>query len=173
MPEVQEQSEETIVEASAETRAPPLKEAAKHEEAALADALAKAKAIDDAVADAMEGRPTSTEPVNIPEPEVSLASIASQGREALLDAMRRHSENKPPPYVPPAMTERQLSRREEEMEAGRRAVARAQAQQAARPVPVEDRVKEGFTTPVYRPDNAVPDPTIPAVNGVVAGVVRG
>jgi hypothetical protein len=173
MPEVQETNAETQVEAAAETQQPLPKADASAEEAAQAEAVAKAKAIDEQVAAAMEGRPTSHEPVHVPEPEVSLASIASQGREALLDAMRRHSENKPPPYVPPAMTERQLSRREEEMEAGRRAVARAQAQQATRPVPTEDRVKEGFTTPVYRPDNAVPDPTIPAVNGVVAGVVRG
>lgn len=165
MPEVQETNEET--------QTLHLRGLADTEEATMAAKVAAAKTLDERVAAAMEGTTTSTEPVNIPEPEMSLAAIASQGREALLDAMRKHTEKKPPPYVPPPMTERQLSRREEELEAGRRAVARAQAQQAARPVQKEDRVKEGFTTPVYRPDNAVPDPTIPALNGTVAGVVRG
>jgi hypothetical protein len=173
MPEVQEVNKETQAEAAVDQQPLHLRGLADTEEAVQAKALAAAKALDEQVAAAMEGRPTSTEPVAIPEPEVSLASIASQGREALLDAMRKHHEKKPPVYVPPPMTERQLSRREEELEAGRRAVARAQAQQAARPVPPEDRVKEGFTTPVYRPGNAVPDPTIDAPSGTVAGVVRG
>jgi len=173
MPEVQETNEETLVEASVDQQQGPTKADALAEEAAQAEAVAAAKALDEQVAAAMEGRPTSNAPVEIPEPEISLAAIASQGRDALLEAMRKHAEKKPAPYVPPPMTERQLSRREEELEAGRRAVARAQAQQAMRPVPTEDRTKEGYTTPVYRPGDAVPDPTIDAPNGVVAGVSRG
>ena len=98
---------------------------------------------------------------------VPIADIAARGYDALHEAFRRHNENnKPKEYVPPPRTERQMSALQEELEAGRRAQARAEAQKlAAAPVPPPSP-NEGFTTPVYRPGDVVPDPTIPAANSV-------
>lgn len=77
----------------------------------------------------------------------------------LLDALREHAKkSEAVEYVPPPRTARQMSALEEELEAGRRAQAKAEAQQASRPVNPAEPVKEGFTTPVYRPGDAVPDP---------------
>lgn len=131
---------------------PTAKEMAAAEEANLA----RAKAIIDrqqeqAAAQAVEDtRPT-------------LIGLAAQGMDALHDAIRAASEVKPEPYIPPPRTERQMTQLEQELEAGRRAGLRAaeqaeigrvaRARQAA-----EDKAKEGFTTPVYRPDDMVPDP---------------
>lgn len=99
------------------------------------------------------------------EQQVSIIGLAAQGREALLEGMRKHAERaKPPPYVPPPMTERMMTRTQQEMEAGRRVSERAAAQEASRKQPPKD-LKEGFTTPVYRPGNLVPDPTLPATVG--------
>lgn len=100
------------------------------------------------------------------EEEPNILGLAAQGMDVLHEAIRKHS-NQPthPDYVPPARTPRQMTALQEELEAGRQAQQRAQAQQDSRPPPTEDRVKEGFTTPVYRPDNLVPDPTIPATSG--------
>jgi hypothetical protein len=89
---------------------------------------------------------------------VSVIGLAAQGREALLEGLRQHAaRSKPKEYVPPPRTERQMSALEEELEAGRRAQQKAEAQQASRPVPPADP-KEGFTTPAYRPGDRVPDP---------------
>ena len=155
-------------EASAEKTPLHSKEAASREEAAMAEKIAAAKALDAKVAAAMGDAPADEKMVETKE-FVSLAGLASQGREALLDALRAHAEKPKPVYTPPAMTERQLSNREEELEAGRRAVARATAQADQRPAPTEDRTKEGYTTPVFRPTDQVPDPTVDAPSGVVAG----
>lgn len=93
------------------------------------------------------------------EEPVSIIGLAAQGREVLLDQLRQHAERtKPKEYIPPPRTARQMSQLEEELEAGRRSQARAQAQQDARPAPKVDPNKEGFTTPSYRPNNMVPDP---------------
>lgn len=90
---------------------------------------------------------------------VSIIGLAAQGREVLLEQLRQHAErNKPKEYIPPPRTARQMEQLEAELEAGRKSQARAQAQQASRPVEKTDMGKEGFTTPVYRPDNMVPDP---------------
>lgn len=102
--------------------------------------------------------------VKAPEPKeeefVSIAALASQGRDVLLDALRKHAETPATPaYTPPPMTERQLTAREAELEAGRKAVARAEEQKRLYPPPPVDAAKEGFTTPVYRPGGDVPDPT--------------
>lgn len=100
------------------------------------------------------------------EEPVSIIGLAAQGREVLLDHLRQHAQRaKKPEYVPPPRTDRQMSQLEEELEAGRRAQAKAQAQLDARPVVKADPVKDGFTTPVYRPGNLVPDPTIAATSG--------
>lgn len=88
----------------------------------------------------------------------TLIEVAAQGMDALHEALRQRSQEAPPPYVPPPRTERQMSQLQEELEAGRRAQQRAEAQQASRPVEKADLNKEGFTTPAYRPNNMVPDP---------------
>lgn len=91
-----------------------------------------------------------------PDDEVNIVNLASKGYDALHEAMRKVNAHKPKPYVPPPMTARQLSNREEELEAGRRAVARATEQLANRPAPPNEVVKEGFTTPMHRPNDFVP-----------------
>jgi hypothetical protein len=99
-----------------------------------------------------------------PQP-VSVIGLAAQGREALLEGLRQHAaHSKPKEYVPPPRTARQMSQLEEELEAGRRSQEKAQAQLDARPIPPRDP-KEGFTTPVFRPNDVVPDPTVPATIG--------
>lgn len=96
-----------------------------------------------------------------PEPPVDMRELAAQGRDALHEQFRRHNENqaKQKAYVPPPRTERQMSALQEELEAGARANARSIAQQeAARPPAPVETANEGFTTPVYRPNDMVPDP---------------
>lgn len=153
---------ETGLEASQETPGPTAKEIAAAEEATQSAAVAAAKAMNDAAENAPGSDP------------MSLLSVAASGRDKLAAAFAAHNkktaENRKV-YVPPAMTERQLSNREEELEAGRKAVARAEAQKASRPVPKVD-LKEGFTTPVYRPDNVVPDPML-MTNGSTPMSVAG
>lgn len=93
-----------------------------------------------------------------PEP-VSILDLAAKGRDALHEAMRQHqAKAKAKDYVPPPRTERQMSALQAELEAGRRTQQRAEAQQANRPPPEPPKANDGFTTPVYRPDNMVPDP---------------
>lgn len=88
---------------------------------------------------------------------VSIIGLAAQGREVLLDALRRHNERaKPKEYVPPARTARQQETLEAELAAGRRTQEKAEAQQASRPPPEKSR-NEGFTTPVHRPGDFVPN----------------
>lgn len=109
-----------------------------------------------------------------PKPEEqTIVGLAAQGMDVLHDAIRAHS-NQPthPAYIPPPRTGRQMTALQEELEAGRRAQQRAQAQleasRAARAAAPKDP-KEGFTTPVYRPGEVVPDPKVPAVGGFAAG----
>lgn len=90
----------------------------------------------------------------------TLIEVAAQGMDALHQAIQLRSQEKAPEYVPPPRTERQMTALQEELEAGRRTQQRAEAQQASRPVEKTDVGKEGFTTPVYRPDNMVPDPML-------------
>lgn len=98
--------------------------------------------------------------------QVSIIGLAAQGRDVLLEQLRQHAErNKPKEYVPPPRTERQMSALEEELAAGARAVQRNAAQQAARLPPPQDP-KEGFTTPVYRPNDMVPDPMTGKLGGI-------
>jgi len=109
-----------------------------------------------------------------PKPEEpNILGLAAQGMDVLHDAIRKHS-NLPshPEYVPPPRTERQMTALQEELEAGRRTQQKAEAQQASRPVPAADPVKEGFTTPAYRPNDLVPDPTIAAPTGFAGGTKR-
>jgi hypothetical protein len=99
-----------------------------------------------------------------PPPAPSITDVVSKGYDALHEQFRLHAErNKPKEYVPPPRTARQMSQLEEELEAGRRAVERAQrqqqaAQEARAAAALAEQAKEGFTTPVYRPGDAVPNP---------------
>jgi hypothetical protein len=139
-----EASQETIPEQAPEPTGPTAKEMAAAEEANLAR---QKKLIEQQQEDAQ------------PKPFVPVADVAARGYDALHEAFRLHNErNQPKEYVPPPRTERQMSALQEELEAGRRAQQRAEAQQLASRPPKEDLRKEGFTTPVHRPDNMVPDP---------------
>lgn len=160
MPKNQPQTE-----ASTETAGPSLKDQALAEEVNAARMKH--------ASDAQQEDPTAPPPK--PQEEfVSLGEIASRGYDALHEAYRlqREADKNKPVYVPPPMTERQLSAREEELEAGRRAVARNEVQLANRPTPDRNALEiaaEGQTNPVYRPANLVPDPTIPATPGIGGG----
>jgi hypothetical protein len=158
MEAVQEKTQEV----SAETEKLKNREAADREEALQAQAIAQVKALNDAA----EGK-AGAEPL-------SLLTVAASGRDKLADAFKEHNrkvaENKKE-YVPPAMTARQLANREEEFAAGRAASERAAAQLASRPQPKTD-LKEGFTSPMYRPGDAVPDPML-MTNGSTPMSVAG
>lgn len=106
-----------------------------------------------------------------PEPAVPIADLAARGYDALHEAFKKHNENaaKKKEYIPPPRTERQMSALQEELEAGRKTQQKAEAQQRASQPEKVDANKEGFTTPVYRPGDMVPDPTIPAKGNYVAG----
>lgn len=102
-------------------------------------------------------------------PDVTLIEVAARGYDALNEAYAKHNAVKPKEYVPPPRTPRQMANLQEELEAGRRAQQRAEAHYAANRPPPPDPVKEGFNTVVYRPGDSVPDPTVPAASGSVAG----
>ena len=108
-----------------------------------------------------------------PEPP-TLIEVAAQGMDALHEALRQNANRPVPEYVPPPRTERQMTALEEELEAGRRRVAqneehnRVAAEWRAKAAK-EERAKEGFTTPVHRPADVVPDPMISSSSGSVAG----
>lgn len=123
---------------------PNAKELAAMEERVSADAIARMKSNEASAEKGVQAESTN------------ILGLAAQGREKLLAQMRQHTEaNKPKEYVPPPMTERQLSQRELEFAAGRKSQERAVAQEAGRPQPKQD-VSEGFTTPVHRPGDFVP-----------------
>lgn len=106
-----------------------------------------------------------------PQEDESLVSIMAQGREHLLQRMREHAaeiEAKKSAYKPPPMTDRQRAMLAEEQAAGQRAAQRHAEQLAARP-PTPKEPWDGSNTPVHRPGNVVPDPTVAAPSGFVAG----
>lgn len=83
----------------------------------------------------------------------------SHGEKQLAEFLQKvqlANQPPPPPAPPPEMTQRQRTQIEEEMEAGRRAVSRHAAQQANRPQPKPEPT-EGKTTPVFRPEDYVPN----------------
>ncbi len=128
---------------------PSAKEMAAAEERNAAERLAAARASEEA---------HTVRSVPAAEPNEDIGSIASKGMDYLHRKLREHANKPKPVYVPPPITESMAQRIREEQEAGARAVAKHAAQQAARPQPPRDP-KEGFTTPVYRPADVVPDPT--------------
>lgn len=89
---------------------------------------------------------------------ISIIGLAAKGHNELHDAIRSQRDKPKPTYIPPARTERQMSQLQEELEAGRRTQQRAEEQQRSRPIEKADGNKEGFTTPVHRPNDMVPDP---------------
>lgn len=111
---------------------------------------------------------------------VPLADVAARGYEALHEAFRKHNEmmaNKKE-YVPPPRTDRQMSLLEEELEAGRKAGERARQQQEASAAArareaAAQQLKEGFTTPVYRPDDVVPNPLLTGTGKAGQGTYGG
>lgn len=139
-----------------------IKSAAEAEERRSAELIAQSR----------ETRPETEGPIETTELEdESLVQVMSQGREHLLQKMREHAKQsaaKKEAYSPPPMTDRMRLRIEEEQAAGRRAAARHQAELSYRTPPPPDPT-EGSTTPVHRPGSAVPDPTVPAPSGFVAG----
>lgn len=141
------------VQASAESETS-AREAAALEEHLNSERIAQARNESDAAGEEME--------------RTTVIGAAAQGREFLLQKLRAHNDKPKAVYVPPPMTERQQSRLEEEMEAGRRAVAKQQAQIDSRPIPPRDP-REGSSAPVHRPGNLVPDPTLRNTSGFAAG----
>ena len=142
MPTDQDQAEQTKVE---EAPGPTAKQMALVEEA-------NAKR----VVDQMRANELRAEREN--RPVENLLGLAAKGRDALLQGLRKHTqEAAPPPYVPPPMTDRQKMALREEMEAGAKAVAKAAAQRAHHPTlpPPKDN-NEGLTNPVHRPGDFVP-----------------
>jgi hypothetical protein len=126
-----------------------VREAAALEEKMQAEKLAAIKAANEKAEQAEE------------EP---LVSVAARGREYLMEKMREHAEkSKKAEYVPPPMTDRMRANINAEMEAGRRAQAKHEAQQASRPVPVKEKW-DGSNTKVYRPGDVVPDPMASGAN---------
>lgn len=150
MEATQEQNEQPLAATEAEATQQPTeltaKEMAKAEEenAARVAGIIRRQQEQLAVEAAEAARPT-------------LIEVAAQGMDALHAAINAARDAPVPEYVPPPRTARQMTQLEAELAAGRRASERAKAQLAARPVPVKD-VSEGFTTPVYRPDDMVPHP---------------
>jgi len=150
------------MEVPTEQSAPSLKDQAAAEEA---NAARMKRAVD-----AQQEDPSAPAPQ---EQFVSLGELASY--EQLHAAFEQQRDAKVKAYVPPPMTERQLSAREEEFEAGRRAVARATAQLANRPAPTPNALElsaAGQNTPVFRPGSLVPDPTIAKQDGSAVGGTR-
>ncbi len=133
------------------------REAAALEEKLMASKVATARMAGEEVVKSMGAKPE----------EEMLVSMAAKGRDYLIDRIQKLTAERAaqPAYAPPAMTDRQKAAREIEMEAGRRAQAKHAAQEASRPPRPADVKTEGFTRPVYRPGDLVPDPTVPPTIG--------
>lgn len=110
---------------------------------------------------ALAAAETVSEPLAIENPENVDARVKTErqdmGRQAFLqDIINKRNENTAKPtYVPPPPTERQMSKRDEELEAGRRAVARHAAQAALRPRKPAANPADGTTQNVLRPEDGV------------------
>lgn len=154
-----ETNEQTADQGSAEAEIA-TREAAELEERLSSERIAQARNESDAIGAEVEKQANTT-----------LIGAAAKGRENLLNKLRDHSaaQAAKPAYEPPPMTEGMRSRIEEEMEAGRRAQAKHQAQWDSRPVAKPDPREGGPGRPVHRPGDVVPDPTLTNTTGFVAG----
>ena len=174
MPEATDQispSDEQAIEAAIEAMKPPAAETIV-EQGPTAKEMAAAEEQNAARLKALTEQAQRAAETGVVE-EIPLVSVAAQGMDALHAAIQARSNRPAEPYIPPPRTARQMTQLQAELEAGARAQKRAQAQQdlaneARARAAAEEAAKNGFTTPVYRPNDVVPDPTIPAV-GFVAG----
>jgi hypothetical protein len=145
---IQESKMEVSQEKSAEPQTEPTVLTAK-QLAAVEEANAK-RIVDQKNAEAERAAQAAQEPI-------SIMGLAAQGREKLLDGLREHAQRAlPPPYVPPPMTERQRTALEEEMQAGAKAVARAEASRIRASHPLLPQANDPLSTPVHRPGDFVP-----------------
>lgn len=133
------------------------KAAAAAEERAMAERIAAANAEQPAVIAA----PGALEYV-----EEDLATVASKGRDYLMQKLREHNDAlaRKPAYKPPEMSAQMRDRINEEMEAGRRAQQRHEEARKAQLPPdrnANEIAAEGSNTPVFRPGNMVTDPRAP------------
>lgn len=143
-------SQEPILQADTQESAPKVAEPTA-KALALAEEENMARRVAHAKAEEQKLQPT--------EEPLSILNLAAQGHDVLHAAILKHRDQpKKHEYTPPPRTERQMTALQEELEAGRRTQQRAEEQQAHRPVEKTDGRKEGFTDPVYRPNNMVPDP---------------
>lgn len=138
------------------------REAADLEERLSSERIAQARNESDAVGAEVEKQATT------------IIGAAAKGRENLLNKLREHSAAVAAKavYVPPPMTENMRSRIDEELEAGRRAQAKHQAQWDSRPIAKPDPREGGPGRPVHRPGDVVPDPTLGNTTGFVAGTKK-
>jgi hypothetical protein len=96
--------------------------------------------------------------------ELPMVTILERGRDTLEEAMRqnqRKMQEAATAYVPPPRTEAQNSRLQEELEAGRKAQARAEEQLRAQrelAARTQPDPREGTSTPVHRSGLMVPNP---------------
>jgi hypothetical protein len=115
-----------------------------------------------------QSRAAQEEPAKAPPAEdESLVQVMAQGREHLLQKMREHAaraQAKKEEHKPPPMTERQRQNLLEEQAAGQRARERHEAELASRPPPPAKEKWDGTNSPVHRPGDIVPDPTLPAAS---------
>lgn len=93
-------------------------------------------------------------PINIVEERPKMAEPPLLVEEFARKYYEQQNEQ-PKEYIPPPMTERQVSSREAEMRAGAARVKHFEDQKKLRPPPVRDP-HEGTTTPVFRPGDYVP-----------------
>lgn len=144
---VQEAQAEKPPEASQEPLGPTAKQMAAVEEANAKRIVDQQRANEQRAA--AESRPVE-----------NIMGLAAKGRDALLQGLRQHAQQAAPrPYVPSPLTDRQKTALQEEMEAGARRVALAEAQKirAGHPtLPPPKDSNEGVTTPVHRPPGYVP-----------------
>ncbi len=115
------------------------------------------------LAKAMEDTPDVSHVKEKPHPHVepednfvSIGSIASKGRDALMEQLRAHAaarqQKEEKPAVIPPLSERTLR----EMEGGRLAVARHEERAKLHRTPKPD-AGDGYMAPVYRPVDHVPN----------------
>lgn len=112
-----------------------------------------------------EDQPPRHVPSPVTEEPEDLASIASRGRDYLMERMRKHAEAqaKKPAYVPPPPSASMMEKINEEMEAGRRTLEKHAAQRQyavdaqARASEAEKRA-QGSSTPQQVAGDVVPDP---------------
>jgi hypothetical protein len=97
-------------------------------------------------------------------------------RDMLLERIRKMREEKPPEYRPPPLSEADRKRLAEEQEAGRQAVARAQAEvdrlrEQREQRERAERIREGEMVPVHHP-NPGQDEQFPASKATLGKVKK-